>query len=430
MVSVQPVRHGRLLRARAHRNDDIGRRTKFAIAALGATQIIGWGSLLFMPAVLGRSMQAELGMSAERTFAGITAMYIIAAIGAPLAGRLMDRLGAPMVMAAGSCAGAVGLAVLAHAQGPVAYFLGWVILGATCASALTNAACAAVAQSAGRAAMRGITALMFITGLAGTVSLPAIYGLETLLGWRGTCLLLASGHLALCLPFHLAIGQIARVSQTNLTSAEPAMPVQNSGRQRATFRALAFALGLNVFVTAGFSVHLVGLLRAAGYADAAAVSLASLVGVAQVCARAVQFLAVGRWQPTAFALVGAVMLPLAMAAMLLPFALLGGAELAITVVFVLVLGLSNGLMMVARSAVPAQIFGLASYGLWTGRLAAFQNAATAVTPVIFAAVLDHGGVAGTLLLAGCAALLSLGALLVLIRREARAGMREHAQRSG
>jgi MFS family permease len=428
VVSVQPV--GRLNEAPARRNAVIGRQAKFAIAALSVTQIIGWGSLLFMPAVLGRSIQAELAMSAELTFAGVTSMYVVAAAIAPIAGCLIDRFGSHPVMAAGSLAGAVGLAGLAYAEGPAGYFVAWTILGATCALALTNAACAAVAQAAGDAAMRGITALMFVTGLAGTVSLPTIYFFEGVLGWRGTCLLLAAAHLTVCLPLHLSIPRGALVHGTRAKDGYGRTATESRHWQSITFGALAAALGLNVFVTAGFSVHLVGLLRAAGFADAMAVSLASLVGLAQVGARAVQFLAVERWQPTAFAIVGAILLPLAMGIMLVPFAVSGRPEFATTVMFILVLGISNGLMMVARTAVPAQIFGFASYGRWTGRLGAFQNAATAVTPVVFAAALSLLGVVGTLLMAACAALLSMAALIILMRCNGPENAQQAARSSG
>jgi predicted MFS family arabinose efflux permease len=418
VVSFPSGERGRVAPARAKLDATSKHRNTFVVAALGITQIIGWGSVLFMPAVLGNSMQAELGMSTERTFGGVALMYTVAAIAAPSMGRLMDKLGAPVVMAAGSLAGGAGLTVLAHAQGSAVYLFAWLILGATCAAALTNAACVAVSQSMGHAAIRGMTALMFITGFAGTVSLPCVYLFEDWVGWRGTCLLLAAAHLAVCLPLHLALGHGQRLYPTTVSRGTDLALSRDGEWQRRAFHLLAAALGLNVLVTAGFSVHLVGVLRAAGYADAMAVLLASLVGLAQVAARAVQFLAIGRLPPPVFAVVGAVALPLALAIMLLSPVLSPFAQIAATTAFVIVLGLSNGLMMVARSTVPAHVFGLTNYGLWTGRLAAFQNAATALAPLVFAAVLQRSGVAETLLLAGIAALLSLAALLVLVRLEA------------
>lgn len=145
-----------------------------------------------------------------------------------------------------------------------------------------------------------------------------------------------------------------------------------------------------------------------------AITLASLVGLAQVAARGGQFMAGRHWPPTSFALTGAALLPFAMIVLLLPLAVVGRIDAVLAVVFVLLLGLSNGLMMVARTAVPVQIFGIAQYGVWTGKLAAFQNIAAAITPVVFATVLGRGGVVAALLLAGVAAALSLAALIITI----------------
>ncbi len=104
-----------------------------------------------------------------------------------------------------------------------------------------------------------------------------------------------------------------------------------------------------------------------------------------------------------------------MTVMLLPLAASARVDAIIATVFVLLLGLSNGLMMVARTAVPVQIFGIAQYGMWTGKLAASQNAAAAITPVAFAAALGRGGAIAALLLAAIAALLSLGAIIASCR---------------
>jgi MFS family permease len=420
VVSVPPIGRDGFAANEFTRRDShaMGRPALLAVVALSVTQIIGWGSLLFMPAVLTRFMQADLGMSPELAFGGVAAMYLVGALAAPVAGRLIDRCGARWVMAAGSLAAAIGLAWLAHAQGPVSYLAAWCLLGVTCASALTNAACAAVAQAAGSATLRGVTALMFVTGLAGTLSLPAVHILNSAFGWRGACLALAVLNLAVCLPLHL--GALRRAIAPCVSRPFEAGPADGWEwpRQHAAFPILSFALGLNVFVTAGFSVHLVGLLRTAGFSDPMAVSLASLVGLAQLAARAVQFMAGRYWLPTSFALMGGLLLPVAMAVMLLPLAASARIDAVIATVFVLLLGLSNGLMMVARTAVPVQIFGIAQYGMWTGKLAAFQNAAAAITPVAFAAALGRGGAIAALLLAAIAALLSLGALIIMTRRNA------------
>lgn len=90
-----------------------------ATLGLGVTQIIGWGTTFLMPSVLGQQIEDELGMPSELVFAGITVMFGVGALFAPRIGRLMDRTGPRLVMASGSLAYAVSLAILAFCQGPV-----------------------------------------------------------------------------------------------------------------------------------------------------------------------------------------------------------------------------------------------------------------------------------------------------------------------
>ena len=76
--------------------------TTRAIAGLGFTQIVGWGTTYLMPSVLGRDLQRDLGLSPELVFAGITVMFAVSAVCAPRVGKVVDRIGARGLMAAGS----------------------------------------------------------------------------------------------------------------------------------------------------------------------------------------------------------------------------------------------------------------------------------------------------------------------------------------
>ena len=63
--------------------------TTRAIAGLGFTQIVGWGTTYLMPSVLGRHLQDDLGISPELVFAGITVMFAVER--GLLAARRQDR---------------------------------------------------------------------------------------------------------------------------------------------------------------------------------------------------------------------------------------------------------------------------------------------------------------------------------------------------
>ena len=77
---------------------------------LGFTQIVGWGTTYLMPSVLGRQLQTDLGLSPELVFAGITVMFAVSAVCSPRVGKVVDRIGARSLMAAGSLVYALSLA--------------------------------------------------------------------------------------------------------------------------------------------------------------------------------------------------------------------------------------------------------------------------------------------------------------------------------
>lgn len=75
--------------------------TARAVAALCLTQVIGWGTTFWLPAVTGPAMAGELGMTLPLAMAGPTVMLVVMAMASwPLSG-LFERHGARPVMIAG-----------------------------------------------------------------------------------------------------------------------------------------------------------------------------------------------------------------------------------------------------------------------------------------------------------------------------------------
>lgn len=395
------------------------RQATSAVLGLSFTQVAGWCSVLYLPAVLGRDMGRDLGLSAELVFGGVAVMYVVGALLAPAIGAMIDCRGARFIMAGGSLAAALGLLTLSGADTLTAFLAAWAILGLTIAAALSSAAYPAVAQAAGTTTRRAVSLLMFATGLAGTLSLPFVHLLGKEFGWRDSCLVLAAINLLLCVPIHLLSLRRRQSPKRTLGKAkaadsdQPEMRGWPSIRQGQAFWPLSLALAFNIFVTSGLALHLVGLLRSLGFSDGSAIAVASLAGPVQLAVRAVQVAISERWLATSFALIGAAALPLAMIFLLAPALSATPVGLFHTIGFVALFGLSNGLMVVARAAVPYQVFGPLRYGAWTGRLATPQNAATAITPLAFAAALENGGAQAALLLALLAGLVSLAAVAYL-----------------
>ncbi|MCD9007833.1 MFS transporter [Luteimonas sp. XNQY3] len=386
------------------------------------TQIVGWGTVLYFPAAMGDEMARGLGTRLELIFGGVSLMYVVGALIAPWVGRRIDRHGAGPVMAVGSMIAAAGFLALAAARTPAQYLGAWLLLGGLCGGALSNAAHAAIAQACPRNPARGFAILVFATGLAGTVCLPAIHLVGEASGWRAVALAAAGLHLALCAPLHgwllprrASVGRSRPPRRRSVDVPRSATPTVADTPPRGAFPALALALSCNIFVTTGFALHLIGIFDALGVARSSAVLLISAIGPIQVGIRAAQIAVADRINPFASGLVGAAILPLGVCLLSAAAWTDHTVALPAAVGFIVLFAVANALMVVARAAIPYAVYGAARFGTWSGRLGAPQHLASAITPVAFAYALANWGGRGALLLAIIASVASLAALTVLVR---------------
>ena len=64
------------------------------VAALGVTQIIGYGTLYYAFASIAPPAAADFGVAEEQLFAYLSVGFLAGGLAAPSLGRLMDQLGA------------------------------------------------------------------------------------------------------------------------------------------------------------------------------------------------------------------------------------------------------------------------------------------------------------------------------------------------
>jgi len=176
-----------------------------ALGGLALTMMVGWGSTYYVPAVLAPSLRADLGLSQEAIFSGVTVMLFVAAAIAPVAGRMMERRGARGSLVLGSLMMAGALVWLSFAQGIWSYLAAWVIIGAATPLALTQGAVTAIAERAGGDARRAVSTLLLLSGFSSTIFWPLTTWLAAHLGWRGTCLAFAAVHLVVCTGIHATL---------------------------------------------------------------------------------------------------------------------------------------------------------------------------------------------------------------------------------
>lgn len=382
-----------------------------ATIALSVTQIIGWATTFNLPAVLGRPMAADIGLSTSAAFGASTAFLIALAITSPLLAPALLRFGAQPMLVAGSVLTTIALGILSQCQTAVVYFAIWCVLGACGAMMLTTPAHTRLSELMGPAAKRWITALMLISGLSASIGFPVTEFLLQQAGWRATVLLFALANLVVCSPLHLwATGPSRWRSQAPASShvVTPQEKFTLDTRQKRVFALLCATVSLIGFVTWGLSVTIIELFKALGLSPLQALSLATFIGVVQVGARAVEFLLAPKASALVTGTIATIAIPIAFVI------LLTGAGTAWSAwIFVIVYGLASGSMSIARATLPLELFEPRAYGHYMSRLSLPMYLSFAAAAPMFIWLIETYGARSAAFFALAASSLALGSMLLL-----------------
>jgi len=375
------------------------------VLALGSAQTLAWGSTYYLPAILAEPMASELGISTGDVFAAFSLALIVTAVLGPLSGKRIDHHGGRDVLALSSIFFAVGLAMLGLANGPLMLWAGWLVIGIGMALGLYESAFSTLAGIYGRDARGAITGITLLAGFASTVCWPISGWLNAEFGWRATCLTWAAAHVLLGLPLNRLLIPVG--VQPAPTAAGQA---QTDGRSGAglTMALLAFVFAASWFTSTAMAAHLPRLLQESGLSPAAAIAIAALVGPAQVGARCLEFVLLQRFHPLISARLAAIAHPIGAAGVML-------AGAPATTAFVLLHGGGNGILTIAKGTLPLAIFGPHGYGLRQGLLMVPARFAQALSPLVFALLIDDFGTRALWLSAGLG-VLAYAALTFLQRR--------------
>jgi MFS family permease len=372
------------------------------VIALGVTQTLAWASSYYIPAVLAVPMARELGLASSWVFGAFSAALVLSALIAPWVGRVIDAKGGRAVLTISNVVLAAGLVLLAVAQGPVVMTAGWLVMGVGISMGLYDAAFATLAGLYGRAARGPITGITLIAGFASTVGWPVSAVLEEVVGWRGACLAWAGLHIVLGLPLNRFLVPQAPPPEKVSAVEEPDGPAP----PRFAMPLLAVVFATTWFVAGAMAAHLPVLLEAAGTAPAVAIAAGALIGPAQVGARVLEFTFLRRFHPLVSARLATLCHPVGA----LVLAVFGGPAAAI---FVVLHGMGNGVLTIAKGTLPLAVFGPVGYGARTGLISAPARLLQATAPFLFGLVLEYGGVLPALWLTASCCALAFVALLLL-----------------
>jgi len=392
---------------------DLDRR--LVVSALGAVQILAWGTSFYIPAVFAVPIVADTGWSLGIVVSGTSIGLLVAGLISPQVGRLIDRHGGRPVLAASSLLFGAGLTGLGLAPNVAFYLIAWMVIGLGMGTGTYDAVFAALGQRYGHEARGPITNLTLFGGFASTICWP----LSTLMiehtGWRTACLIYAALHVLVALPLQVAVtGKRSGPSDAGGDAASaPTGPLEEPVRNERLMFALvaavfSFAAGIGSIVI----VHFMIFLQAKGVAEAVAVSYGTLFGPAQVAARVIERLFGARYHPV-WTMIGCCVL------MALGLGFLAGG-FPFLVLTILIYGAGYGNSWIGRGTLPLALFGPVRFPRLMGKIAFPSLIVQALAPSAGALLIERFGVDTTIgLLTGLALInvVLIGFVLLLYRSQ-------------
>lgn len=389
------------------------------VAALGATQIIGYGSIYYAFPILAPAVAQDFAVGEPLLFGLLSAGLLLGGFAAPVLGGLIDRIGAARVMTVGSLVMALLLALLALS--PNIYVFGGltILIELFSFAVLYDAAFALLAQKRPGDTRKSITRLTLIAGFASTIFWPLTGVLAAEFGWRGTQAIFAAAQI-LCACLHWRLGAVPvdalRPAQMDDPGPAPAPPpVMNETVALRAFQLLALGFALTGMAISAVTVHLVEILRSLALGEAAYLA-AMVMGPAQVAVRVMDATLWRDRHPLFVAIFSAACIAAAIVLLLLP-----GPAWLLAFAFAGVLGAGAGLSSIVRGAVPIALFGSSGVGLRLGRLAFVRNLLGASSPFLFAWAATRS-MPAAISAALAVSLAGLAALVLLHRMLRRAGI--------
>jgi MFS family permease len=358
------------------------------VACLGLSQLVCWGTLHYLIALFASPIGEELGWTSAQVQAGFSLATLVMAGSSYFVGRWIDVRGGREAMMAGCWLGSLGCGLLSLATSYPAYLAAWMAIGLGMRLALYDAAFATLARIGGASAKRAMSFVTVVGGLASSVFWPLGQQLLDLHGWRGALQWYAA-LLAACSLLHLAIPRVARTAPS-AANAGVATPPPAPAAKRAVMVLYAYGAVGVLFLQTGMAAHFIGLLRAAGWLQAQAVWLATLLGVGQFTGRIVVASWAWRFDPVALNLLPAALQVWCFTAYLATGDIAQGA-----MAFAFLYGLGNGLATYTRGAMPLVLFDPARYGRIVGLLLKPALALAALAPVAFGYAIERWGAGGT-----------------------------------
>jgi predicted MFS family arabinose efflux permease len=346
---------------------------------LGLTQILGWGSSFYLPAILAVPISQALGITTEIFFWAFTLSLLVSGMLGPRVGKAIDRLGGRKVLPIGSVAFAVGLGLLATATNTAQLFVAWIFIGVGGSMGNYDAAFATAVNFFGDNSNRVIAGITVFAGFSSSISWPLTTFLLQQFGWQQAVWFWVVMHLIIGLPLHLSIPRAERKEIPDMTG-----PIRKMVRNRFRFDPLlvvfAIMFALEGFIVSSVNTTLPFMLGELGASVEMALVASVVLGPSQVMAR-VLLIALGKWAtPIRVAAISILAHPIGVMAIWL----FGTGGL---MAFVILHGIGVGLNPFIRGSLPLLFFGSDRFGQRQGYIMMLSKVVSALSPTLLTLML-------------------------------------------
>ena len=289
---------------------------KRLVGWLSLAQLISWGSVFYLFALVMGPVEEALGVSRVQSSLAFSLCRLADGLLAYPVGRLIDSGHERAVMTTGSVLLALGLALHAQVQSLNGFYAVWVLLGVGMSGTLYAAVFSVVTRRYPHDFRRAIITMTFLGGLASTVFIPFTAWLIAGWGWRAAVLVLGAINLLMCAPLHYFllknapknIAYSAFPHSKNAADAlgdsatadvrppsNPRTPAPADERHLAThlrstpFLLIGLAIVCMTVATAALPSHMITLLREYGLDERWVIAVPASIGALQVLGRLVLY---------------------------------------------------------------------------------------------------------------------------------------------
>ncbi len=363
----------------------------FKFCLLGLAQLIANGTIYYAFTVLVTPISDGLGHPVSWSFGCLTIALLIGGLTSPYIGKYIDRHGGKGVLILGSMLGSMAFSALCFVQGLASLTLVLILLQVAGVMALYEALFPVLVQADESRAPKLITGIMLFAGFSSSVFWPLTQWLLAHTDYRNICAFYAALNFFVCVPVYMYVfsgvgpkstHQVVRVMEAPVVSA----PINSALiDRRMLWMTLSFCL--SSFSYNAINLALIPALTGIGASAASVASFSVLIGPSMVAARFLQFLGGEKLHPLMIGKLTTIALVLCMALV----TLVPTASSLVLVLFMVLFGISQGLISIVRGTLPLALFGSEGYGERLGKMNALRRFFIAAAPFVFGSMIEFWG---------------------------------------